>query len=206
MRKFDEAFRVALREKVEAIESESGVEVVATVMPRAARYWHIYLLCGIIPSILVLTFMMFLEAEFWYVLIYLETLGALIIGAALPWVFPGLLRLFVGKEKLRANAETAARALFQRAGMVETQERIGVLIVYVWFEKLAIVVADTGAEELIPPDEMEVIKRRADDAIASGDPAQAILDHLQSLQPLMRNYISRDINDINELPDELWLH
>ena len=206
MRKFDDSFRVALRERVEAIESESGVEIVATVMPRAARHWHIYLLCGLVPSFLVLTLMMFLEAEFWYVLIYLETLGALLIGAALPWIFPGLLRLLVGRKNLRHQADTAARALFQRAGIVETGERIGLLIVYNWFEKLAVVLPDTGAEELIPPDELDAIRQGADAAIADGDPAQAILDHLAAIQPLLTKYIPRDIHDINELPDELWLH
>ncbi len=206
MRKFDEDFRVALRQQVEAIEAESGVEIVATVMPRATRYWHVYLLWGIIPAMLVLTFMMFLEAEFWYVLIYLETIGALILGGALPWIFSGLVRLSVGKKGLRKEAENAARALFQRAGMVETEDRIGVLIVYNSFERLAVVVPDTGAEEFIPPDELAVIQEGADAAIAQRDAAQGILDHLDSLVPMMRNYIPRDINDINELPDELWLH
>ena len=206
MRKFDEDFRVALRQRVEAIEAESGVEIVATVMPRATRYWHVYLLWGIIPAMLVLTFMMFLEAEFWYVLIYLETIGALILGGALPWIFSDLVRLSVGKKGLRKEAENAARALFQRAGMVETRERIGILVVFAWFEKEVILIPDRGAEEMIPPDELETLDNRLSEVFSHPDPANAILEQLATMKNTLKLYIPRDIHDINELPDELWLH
>ena len=206
MRKFDDEFRVALRDAVRGIESESGVEVVATILPRTGRYWDILLLSGLVPAAIMLTVLMFIETEFWYVLIYLETLGAFLFGMGLVWLFPPLLRFFVGKKRLRARVELEARALFQKAGIHETKERIGILIFMAWYERQAVVIADRGAEELVPPDELETIEGRFSDALMDRDVAQAILDSLSSLQPMMKDYIPRDVHDVNELPDELWLH
>lgn len=206
MRKFDDEFRVALRDAVRGIESESGVEVVATILPRTGRFWGLLLLGGLVPALLVFTFLMFLEAEFWYVLIYMETVGTFLIGMGVLWVFPPLQRWLIGKKRIRARVELEARALFQKAGIHETKERIGVLIFMAWFERVAVVVADRGAEELIPPDELATIERQFSDALMEKDVAQAVLDRLHALQPLMKVYIPRSVHDLNELPDELWLH
>ena len=80
------------------------------------------------------------------------------------------------------------------------------MIVYVWYERVAVVLLDTGAEELLPPDELGVIAAGADAAIRDRDPAQAILHHLRSLPPVLEGYIPRDVHDINEQPDEKRLH
>lgn len=206
MRKFDNAFREDLRKAVESVESTSGVELVATIMPRAAGHWHLYLLCGLIPSFLVLTIMMFIPTEFWYVLIYLETVGTLLLGAALPWVVPGLARMLLGQKARRKAVTRASRALFQEAGMVETRERIGVLIVFAWFEREAVIIPDRGAEELVPPDEWETMTRTMCAALRGNDAPASILDALNRQKGLFQTYIPREPNDINELPDELWLH
>ena len=149
---------------------------------------------------------MFIETEFWYVLIYLETLGAFLIGAGIFWLFPPLLRMLLGKDRLKARVELEARALFQKAGIHETKERIGVLIFMAWYERTAVVVADRGAEELLPPDELETMERQFADALMERDVAQAVLDKLHALKPLMKVYIPKSVHDLNELPDELWLH
>lgn len=206
MRKFDTQFRDELRQRVETVESTSGVELVATIVPRARRYWHLYLLCGLVPALLVLTVMMFVPTEFWYVLIYLETVGTLVVGALLPWVIPGLARMLLGQKTLRSELEKTARALFQQAGMVETRERIGVLVVLGWFEREVVVLADRGADELVPPDEWDAMESSFREALRSSDPATAILEALGGQQDLFRTYIPRDVHDINELPDELWLY
>lgn len=206
MRRFDADFKDALRSVIEDIESESGAEVVATILPRADRYLDTYLLAGLCVSFSVLTVMMFIPTEFWYVLIYLETVGTLLFTMGLMWVFPGITRFLIGKKRLRQRAETEARALFQRAGMVETQERIGILVVFAWFEKKVIFLPDIGAEEMLPPDEIETLQRNLEEVFDHSDPATAILEQLSGMKDILKLYIPRSVHDINELPDELWLH
>ncbi len=206
MRRFDADFKDALRSVIEDIESESGAEVVATILPRADRYLATYLIAGISASMAVLTVMMFIHIEFWYVLIYLETIGTLLFTMGLLWVFPSLTRMLTGKKHLRKRAETEARALFQRAGIVETRERIGILIVFAWFEKEVIFLPDIGAEEMIPPDELEIMQNQLAEVFSDRDPAEAMLQKLRNLKETLKLYIPRDVHDINELPDELWLH
>ena len=206
MRRFDADFKDALRSVIEDIESESGAEVVATILPRADRYLDTYLIAGLSVSFLVLTVMMFIPTEFWYVLIYLETIGALIFSMGLLWLFPPIARFLIGRKRLRKRAETESRALFQRAGMVETRERIGILVVFAWFEKEVILIPDRGAEEMIPPDELETLDNRLSEVFSHPDPATAILEQLATMKNTLKLYIPRDIHDINELPDELWLH
>ncbi len=206
MRKFDADFKGALRSVVEDIESESGAEVVATILPRADRYLDTYLFAGLCVSLSVLTVMMFIPTEFWYVLIYLETIGALLFTFGLMWVFPGIARVLIGKKRLLRRVETEARALFQKAGMVETKERIGILIVFAWFEKEVIFLPDIGAAEMIPPDVIETLKNQLAEVFTHPDPANAMLEHLSAMKDTLKVYIPRDVHDINELPDELWLH
>lgn len=206
MRKFDAEFKDALRQTIEDIESESGAEVVATILPRADRYWDTYLFTGLAVSMTVLTVMMLIPTEFWYVLIYLETVGSLLLTIGLLWAIPGLARFLIGRKRLRRRAETEARALFQKAGMVETKERIGILVVFAWFEREVIFLTDTGATEMIPPDEITTIQNRLAGVYQHGDPASAILEQLAHLSPTLQVYIPRSVHDINELPDELWLH
>ncbi len=206
MRKFDAGFKGALRSVIEDIESESGVEVVATILPRADRYWDTYLLASLCVSLTVLTVMMFVPVEFWYVLIYLETIGALFFTFGLMWIFPGIARFLIGRKRLCRRVETETRALFQRAGMVETRERIGILIVFAWFEKEVIFLPDIGAEEMLPPDVVGTLKNQLKEVFISTDPANAMLDRLAGLKDILKVYIPPDVHDINELPDELWLH
>ena len=205
MRKFDDDFKSALRTAVEATEAVSGVELVVTILPRASRYWDTFLAAGLLTSFLVLTVMMFIPTEFWYVLIYLETLGAFLLTLGILWAFPGLVRL-LNRKKMHALVETATRALFQKAGMVETSDRIGVLVLFAWYERTVIMLPDTGAEELLPPDELAQLTARFQTIFTDRDPAQAILDRLEEARSLFELYIPRDVHDINELPDELWLH
>jgi len=205
MKRFDQNFRAALREAVEEVEKVSGVEVVATIMPRVHRYWLPNMIVGATLAFLVLTLLMFIHIEYWYVLIYLETLAAFGLGFLLLNGFPSLKRRILGKKYLEEQVELRARALFQQAGIVETRERVGTLLVFSWFERHAVIIRDTGAEEMVPPDEWEALEAKCRNVFSNDDPAKAIVNVLKESKECFRTYIPRSANDVNELPDELWL-
>jgi putative membrane protein len=205
MRKFDISFRNDLRKKVETIENASGVELVVAILPRATRYTEYYMGVGIGLSFLVLTAMMFLPAEFWYVYIYGETVGTGLVGAGLMWVFPGLLRLVVGKKKLSRNIDMRASATFQKARIYETRARVGVLLLVCWLERKVKLVPDKGVAEMVPPDELDAIEAKFHTVFKADDPAQTLLNLLDESKDVFAKYIPPDTHPINELPDELWI-
>lgn len=206
MKKFDAQFKEGLRTAVENVESTSGVELVVTIFPKTQKYLSVHLGLGAALSFLVLTLLMFVPQEFWFVLIYLETLTAFWAGFGLPFLIPGLKRMMIGEKRLRKSAETATRALFQQAGIANTRDRIGVLVSLCWLEKEVVILPDRGAEELVPPDEWATLQRRVEVVFESDNPAEELVEVVKETQSLFEQYIPRSEDDINELPDELWLH
>jgi putative membrane protein len=205
MRKFDISFRNDLRKKVETIENASGVELVVAILPQAARYPEYYMGVGIVLAFLALTTMMFIPFEFWYVYIYVETVGVGLIGAGLLWVFPGLMRLLVGKKELDRRVDQRANATFQKARIYETRARVGVLLMLCWLERKVKLVPDKGVSELVPPDELDAIEGKFKSVFKADDPAQTVLNLLDECKDVFAKYIPPDTHPINELPDELWI-
>jgi uncharacterized membrane protein len=205
MRKFDISFRNDLRKKVETIEHASGVELVVAILPNAMRYTEYYFAVGTSLSFLVLTIMMFLPAEFWYVYIYAETVGVGLLGAGLLWIFPTLLRMLVGKKELLRRTDMRANATFQRARIYETKARVGVLLLICWLERRVKLVPDKGIAEMMPPDELDAIEAKFNTVFKADDPAQLVLNLLDECKDVFAKYIPPDTHPINELPDELWI-
>lgn len=205
MRKFDISFRNDLRKKVETIENASGVELVVAILPQTARYTEYYMGVGIVLAFLVLTTMMFLPVDFWYIYIYAETLGIGLLGAGLLWLFPALLRLLVGKKELMRRTDQRANATFQKARIYETRARVGVLLMLCWLERKVKLVPDKGVSELVPPDELDAIEGKFGSVFHADDPAQTVLNLLDECKDVFAKYIPPDTHPINELPDELWI-
>lgn len=206
MKKFDDAFRTELKAAVQAVEEKSGVELVVALVPRVERYWAVHLLVGAVVSLTLLTVLMFMPAEVWFVKIYYETLLAFGLGLLLPAAFAPLKRLLLGKKYLQRRAEERARAAFYQAGIYLTSHRTGVLVFVAFFERQVVVLADVVAEESVPPQEWEVIRLRFAEAFTAQDPAQAVLTAIADSRDAFSVFIPRSENDVNELPDELWHH
>lgn len=206
MKHFDEEFQTALRSAVEKIEQDSGVEIVATLSPRADRYFLRPLVAGLLVFLSVYTYMMFVPKVFHYQWLYLETLIAFLLAAGTPLVFPGLNRLLYGEKILRRKAELQAASMFHHAGIYETRKRVGLLVSFSWYEREAVVIADTGAVEMIPPDLLQAFEADCRQAIRSKEAPDAIIRALKGSAKMFANYIPRGEDDVNELPDDLWMH
>jgi putative membrane protein len=205
MRKFDDSFRTSLRDAVQEVETSSSVELVVAVLPRVQRYLHVPLLLGAALSVVTLTLLIFVEAEFHYIHIYIDTVAAFLAGAGLIWVFPSLGRMMIGRAEIARQVETKARAMFQKAGIHETRHRTGVLVVFCWLERQAVIVADRGVVHALPPAELEKLRQQAQQAIESRDSAEAILQFVKGSKTIFTDLLPQQADDINELPDELWL-
>ena len=204
MRKFDSSFRTDLRKTVQAIENVSGIEMVVAVLPRAKSYAPYYWGTATALAFVVLTVLMFIPIEFWYVLIYFETIGIAAMGVGTLLLFPALLRLMVGKKRLEGACLEKANYIFQKAKIYETHERIGILLVFSWFEQKVCLIADRGANALIPADELQAFETQCQAVFTAGDPATALLEILKSHAEMLAKYVPVELHPVNELPNGLW--
>lgn len=205
MRKFDVSFRNDLRKKVEAVEADSGTELVVAILPRTSWYLEYYLGLGAGLALLVLTVMMFIPFEIWYVYIYFETLGVGVLGGGLPWLIRPLLRWLVGKRMIQQRTDRRARTIFQQAQIYETRDRVGVLVALFWLERVAIVMPDKGVVQMVPPDELEALQTRLQKVFTADDPPVDILLALDAVRDTFSKYVPKEAHPVNELPDDLWI-
>jgi putative membrane protein len=205
MRKFDISFRNDLRKKVESIESASGAELVVAILPRTSHYLEYYFGVGIALGVVVLTTLMFIPTEIWYVYIFFETIGVGLFGAGMLWLVRPLLRKLVGNKELVRRTDRHASAIFHKAKIHETRQRVGILLVFFWLERIVVMIPDRGVSALVPPDELALLQAQCQKVFVADDPAGAVLDALNTGKEIFAKYIPVDTHPINELPDELWI-
>lgn len=203
IKQFDEQFKTQLYETIEDIENHSLVEVVVIIKARSGRYLDVPLWIGFASLLIALTYMMFAPAEFAVPVIYFGSILAFLAGYFLCFLITPLQRFFIPKKRLQRNAEIHARAIFQKGGIRHTEEKIGVLIYCSLFEKQTIVVADRGAETLVPDDEWEKIRHGMQLIYKGGNAGEVFLQQLRATKTVFAEFIPPVENDINELPDDL---
>lgn len=203
MRRFNSSFQVALKKTVEEMEENSGIEVVVAVAPRSGNYIHANLWFAALCSFVTFTLLMFLPQEFSTVFIYAGTINAFLVGFLWMAAVVPFKRIFFSGKTLRDNCETRARAYFQRAGIHKTRDHTGILFYFSFFERVAIVLPDDGARQMVPPNLWEAIRQHCDGVFQASDPSEALLGALREAIPAFDEYVVRREDDVNELPDEL---
>lgn len=203
MRKFNQEFKKKLWELIADIENNSLVEVVTIVKPRSEAYLDASLIWGVIFSFVSYTLFMFLPVVFGDYLIYGGTIGAFFIGFFISIIIKPLLRIIIGKKRMKRSVEIMGRAIFQKGGIRHTNDKIGTLFFISVFEKMIYILPDRGAETLVPMSEWEKLESEFTKIFQSMNPAKAFLDELEKCKPVFAKYIPPIENDINELPDNL---
>lgn len=110
-----------------------------------------------------------------------------------------VLRLIVPKQ-LRAQAvEERALSAFLQAGVAETKARSGVLIFISEAEHRAVILADSGINELVAPDEWQKDVDSLVASIRSGHPAQGLLGVVERIGGILNEAFPAEVDNQNEL-------
>ena len=124
------------------------------------------------------------------------------VALALLARLPPLLRLLVGRARLEAEAERAARESFLAHEVFATRERTGILIFVALLERSVVVLADSGVHPFVPDSEWRALAAAIAREMRTKTPGQALLAAVQraggqvaALGPRRR------ADDANELPD-----
>ncbi len=197
------SFKINLVNLIKEIENSSLVEIVVISKPKSYHYNDNYLWASFGVMAVAFTFMMFAPIIINMYLIYIYTMLSFIGTYLLLHIFPFLGRLFISKSKMARNVDIYGRAIFQKAGIRYTQERIGVLFYISYFEKMVYVIPDRGAFMRLPEDLWAQISKDMNSIFHSAFPASAFLKKLEGLKEIFAKYIPPIENDINELPDKI---
>lgn len=198
---FTDADRVLLGEAVRAVEAKSRAEIVLAVRPRSASHDRGPLLFGAVVAWSFLGFQLFSSYEFPLDAIFLEPplLGA--AAAFLAASIPAFTRALVFRRRRREAVERAARATFQERGAGLTRERTGVLVYVSLLEREAVVVADKGVTDAVPPELWGEAVRRVEGAARAARDAPGLAKAIEHLREPLAAELPARADDVDELPD-----
>jgi len=203
MKKFNKDFKTKLYQTIEDIENNSLVELVSIIKDSSGNYRDVSFFSGAILLFWAYTYFMFAPTVFDVYLIYFLTILAFLIGFVLVEFIRPLKRVLSGKRRIEKNVEVYSRAIFQKGGIRHTKEKIGVLIYVSLFEKKVKIIADRGAENMIPIEKWDEIKESFQTVFTASDFQTTFLEKLKNCQKIFSEYIPSQEDDINELPDNL---
>jgi putative membrane protein len=196
-------FKSKLAKEIADIEISSNTEIVVLIKEISGNYNDIYLIVGLLLSLISFTFFIFSPFVFGDYLIYMGTILSFFVGLSLAFIINPLSKLFINKQRMIRNVEIMSRASFQKGGIHHTLKKTGVLIYVSLFEKQVFLLADKGIINSIPKDEMETLENKFKNIFNQPDIDKEILKNLKELKEPFSKYIPSVIDDINELDDNM---
>lgn len=178
--------------KINSIESKTSAEIVICVKPESDTYfWTNYLmiLMGMVFGAVV-AMLAHVQGPWplsWDYFLVLELAFAILLFS---FSFnPAIRRLVIGKKRLSNEVTENAEAFFYRAGVVETENRQGILIYISLFEKQVRILFDKGISSKIDQKFWDALGAEIAMSMAHKDSLQSFLICLEELgQKLASNY------------------
>jgi putative membrane protein len=203
MKRFNKDFKTRLYDTIKDIENNSLVEIVVLIKPQSGKYRDIALWAGVIFSFTLYTFFMFSPFSFDVFIIYAFTLLSFFAIYTLFSALPIIESKFINQKRKDKNVEIAARAIFQKAGIRFTSERIGTLIYCSLFEQRVYILPDRGTKNAIPAQDWTKMEEDFQTVFTSQNIAEAILEQLSKCKSVFSQFLPPIENDVNELPDDM---
>jgi putative membrane protein len=198
--------RHAIENAVRAAEKNTSGQIVPAVVLRSSRYdWIGYraALLGWVAATMVVI------AAYYYrpfLLDFWETLALQVSGIVLGWILSRFhfgVRLFVSDHVLADEVSHAAHASFVHHGVVNTQDRNGVLVFVSLRERRVLILADQGIHVQAGEDFWKAETDRIVQGIRAGKPAEGIVAAIESIGGKLAAHFPPRPGQKNELPDRL---
>ena len=194
--------KAALTRAIVAFEAATAVELVIAVRPRSDTYPHVAILAGVVMALATTTFLLYGEPEFdlhWFLV------APLVVGLAAGFAAStgGLQWLLTRAATREQGVLRAARATFVEKSMADTRGRTGVLLYVSLAERVAVMIADLGVRQAIPPAVWDPAAAAVTDAVVRGATAVELGPKIAALAAVAAKFLPRAADDVNELPDEV---
>ena len=199
MIKLDSEFSSAIEALVGHIETNTDAEVVVVANMRSDPWHDLKLRAAFIAMTAALCFVVWSP---WLIDVRWLPLELLAIGWMTGWFVetsPRLLRLLVGRTRIRDRVEEAAAAAFHTEAVHSTRGRTGVLVFLSCLEKQVVIIADAGVEARVPGGDLHSIRWGSNSDIHRVDNLASFLRGLEALSPILGTHIP----PLEDNPDEL---
>ena len=193
-------------------EADTGIEAVAAVIAKADAYpeipWKAYAVGSAIGALVTVVFPLLLAD--WNIASTLAfhamaVLGAGAVLAAAATFTPSLARLFLDRVRAQTEARQYALGIFVEREVFRTTQRRAVLVLVSRFERVAVIIADSGLTQYVPPPELERIAIAMRDVLVSQGSTAAFDAGFDALRAaLARTGFERAAPFRNELDDTVF--
>ena len=178
---------------VRRFEADTGIEAVAAVVGKADAYpeipWKAYAIGSAFGALAAVLFPFLLTD--WSIASTLAFTAFAILGAGAAFavaatLIPALGRLFLDRLRAQAEARQCALALFVEREVFRARDRCSVLLLVTRFERVAVILPDSGLAPYAPPAELDRIARAMREAFVKDGAPAAFESALAALATLVR--------------------
>jgi putative membrane protein len=207
----DTQAELAVRQRVAALESVTGVEVVAAVTRRADSYpeipWKAFALGASIAAAAAVARALYEPGWEAFEAVAQTAVAVLAAGGAAAlatvWIAP-FARLFLPRARRQAEVLQYAQAMFLDADLHRTRRRDAILLLVSLFEHEVVVLPDRGIQEKLGAAKLEPVVTAVAARLARGELKDALLDGLARLEEaLAASGFRAQPGETNEIPDEV---
>lgn len=205
----DAAADKAVKQRIAALESSTGIEVVAAIIARADDYpeipWKAFALGASLAALAAVAAALTRPGWAAHEAVVEAAVAVLAAGAAAAlatiWIAP-FARLFLLRARRRVEVLQYAQAMFLETEVYRTRRRDGILLLVSLFEHEVVVLADSGVREKLGPAELGPVVAAVTASIDRGPLKEALLDGLARLEAVLaaHGFHARP-GEPNELPD-----
>lgn len=207
----DEPAAAAVRQRAAALESATGVELVAAVIDRADSYpeipWKAFALGASFAAAACVA--RALSESAWEAFEAVVGTAVAVLGAGSAaallavWVAP-FARLFLPRARREAEVMQYAQAMFLESGLHRTRNSDALLLLVSLFERQVVVLPDPGLRERLGADALAPVIMAVTGRLASGALGDGLLEGIAQLERTLgsRGFRPRP-GDTNELVDGL---
>lgn len=190
---------------VHAAELKTSGEIVPVIASRSVRYGWFAALFGFF-GLIAGTASYFLLQHFFpfaaeHNFVFLLQGGGLVFGLLVgcsSWV----MRMVLGQARLTEEVMAAAQLAFVQEGLINTQDRTGILIYIALQEHRVVVLGDRGINEKVSTTYWEEAGKKIVAGIRNGTAGDALVEVIEEMGGRLAEHFPRKANDTNELGDK----
>jgi putative membrane protein len=207
----DPGAEAAVRQRVAALESATGVELVAAVIARADSYpeipWRAFALGASFAAAAAVARGLLHPGWESFEAVVETAVAMLAAGAAAAlltvWIAP-FARLFLPRARRQAEVLQHAQAMFLEADLHLTRRRDAILLLVSLFEHEVVLLPDRGIRDQLPAERLEPVVSAVTARLAEGQLQDALLAGIARLEEALAasGFHSRP-GETSELPDNV---
>jgi putative membrane protein len=207
--KLNEEEKIQISEAIKRAESLTSGEIVPVFRDRSSRYeearWKGSLFF-ITTAVLLLLFFERIQWNAVPITIYVTAMILFIAGFVGYFTFhlgpASLQRMIIGKRAMKDQVNQTAFAAFVQKEVFRTKDRTGVLIFISEFERVVVILGDSGIHAHVKEGEWDAIVKMIVTGLRSGNVANGLIQAVEACGAILeKSGLPRQPDDQNELPD-----